>query len=317
MEPDQKIHEPSLLRRYLLGELTESEQQDVEGDLFTQDDFADRLASVEDDLIDSYVAGELSEHEHEHFQSHFLTSPRRRERVATARALAQSPQALARQPGRSASKVLEFGGRREVRRTRPAASWAWPMAAAASIVILGGASFLAMNALLSPQRTEVSRLTQQVERLRAEVSSRPPASAPDKETLLAELRKTLDRDSRSGAAAPLEFVVPPSDLRRNSGGLPTRLVVPGGQHTVQLRLALDPATTAKRYAVYQAVIQTSEGAQIWGGKATREPGTGGLRITVPSAALKGGQYRLLVSGVNASGAAEELEEYYVFEVVSR
>ena len=42
-----------------------------------------------------------------------------------------------------------------------------------------------------------------------------------------------------------------------------------------------------------------------------------LKVSVPSMALKDGDYRLIVSGAAASGEFEELNDYYVFRAVER
>src|ERR1044071_1791611 len=93
MEADFKPADDTVLRHYLLGELSEDEQSGVEERLFTTEEYGQQLSLVEDDLIDSYVRGELSSRERERFESHFLTSPRRISRVAFAESLASSQQA--------------------------------------------------------------------------------------------------------------------------------------------------------------------------------------------------------------------------------
>ena len=87
---ETKLNHPpdeAVLRRYLLGELSEAELDRVEERLFAaaDRDSEEQLSPAEDELIDSYVRGELSASEREHFESWFLTSPRRRERLELAR----------------------------------------------------------------------------------------------------------------------------------------------------------------------------------------------------------------------------------------
>jgi CheY-like chemotaxis protein len=76
-----------LLVRYLLGDLTEEEQGQVEDRVFEDSEYLGALEAAEADLIDSYVRGELSRLERR-FECRFLTSPQRQSKVEFARALA-------------------------------------------------------------------------------------------------------------------------------------------------------------------------------------------------------------------------------------
>ena len=78
-------HEP--IKSYLLGQTTEQEVSDVEARLLTDREFYDELSIVEDELIDQYLGGGLSDTERLSFESHFVSSPERRQKVRFARAL--------------------------------------------------------------------------------------------------------------------------------------------------------------------------------------------------------------------------------------
>jgi tetratricopeptide (TPR) repeat protein len=74
---------------YLLGELEEDDRRQVEERLFTSDEYFDLLLVSEDDLIDDYVKSRLSAREREKFETHFLSTPERRERLRFAMAFRQ------------------------------------------------------------------------------------------------------------------------------------------------------------------------------------------------------------------------------------
>ena len=76
-----------LITRYLLGDVSEKERDEIENLYRGDDDFFERLLIIEDDLLDSYVAGEMSDHERELFDRFFLISETRRQRLANARVL--------------------------------------------------------------------------------------------------------------------------------------------------------------------------------------------------------------------------------------
>src|SRR5688572_7550306 len=75
------------LRRYLLRELSESEQDEVETVLFAKESDAELLPDAESELIDAYVRDELSQRERNLFETKFVSSSRIAERIQIAEAL--------------------------------------------------------------------------------------------------------------------------------------------------------------------------------------------------------------------------------------
>lgn len=70
----------SLLRRYLLGDLDESEMEAIEKRLMVSGEELEELTIEEDELIDDYWAGKLDESELVRYRTHFLTTPDRKRR---------------------------------------------------------------------------------------------------------------------------------------------------------------------------------------------------------------------------------------------
>src|SRR5215813_12464202 len=73
------------LVRYLLGFLPEDEAERLDEQSIVNDDVACRLLSVENDLVDAYIRGTLDAELRHRFESYYLASPRRRQRVKFAR----------------------------------------------------------------------------------------------------------------------------------------------------------------------------------------------------------------------------------------
>ena len=85
---NQRIEEQNdSLRRYLLHDLGESEQEQIEMRLLTDREFGRRLSIAQDDLIDDFVTARLSDQEMESFRKHYLTTPERQQKVTFATAL--------------------------------------------------------------------------------------------------------------------------------------------------------------------------------------------------------------------------------------
>src|SRR5262245_4877672 len=79
------------LAEYLLGMLQPEEAERLDDLSITNDPLAARLQAVENDLIDDYIRGNLSGIVRERFESFYLASPKRRERVRFAEAFLGMP----------------------------------------------------------------------------------------------------------------------------------------------------------------------------------------------------------------------------------
>src|SRR5574338_279096 len=82
----KNINQEKLISQYLLGELPEEQQVEIEDRAFADKDYLACITAVENDLIDEYVRGELSGDDRQRFESRFLASSERRKRVEFAKA---------------------------------------------------------------------------------------------------------------------------------------------------------------------------------------------------------------------------------------
>lgn len=79
--------EEKLIRLYLLGVGSDDQQRHVEERLLGDSDYCDQLVIIEEELIDDYLLGVLPDQERNRFESHFLTTPKRKQNLALARDL--------------------------------------------------------------------------------------------------------------------------------------------------------------------------------------------------------------------------------------
>src|SRR5213080_477817 len=84
MEP--KLDDDKVIARYLLGDLSEAEQAQLEEHAFSDSDYLQQVRAVEKDLIDEYARGELAGPEREAFEQRFLASEPRRRQIEFAKA---------------------------------------------------------------------------------------------------------------------------------------------------------------------------------------------------------------------------------------
>jgi len=82
--PSPQLADDRLIVRYLLGLLPDEEAEPIEEASVIDADFALRVRSVEDDLVDGYVSQTLDAATQARFESFYLASARRRDRVAFA-----------------------------------------------------------------------------------------------------------------------------------------------------------------------------------------------------------------------------------------
>jgi len=80
------------IRKYLLGQLDDEEQQKIEDRLMLENDLFEELEISKGEIIGEYYAGELTAKERDWLEQHFLASPEGKSRRRFALALKQSKQ---------------------------------------------------------------------------------------------------------------------------------------------------------------------------------------------------------------------------------
>ena len=80
-------HDQAQIREYLLGKLTEAEQEKIEERLLLDDELFDEFEVSKDELVEEYCAGELGQAERKWFEEHFLATQEGRQRRAFAVAM--------------------------------------------------------------------------------------------------------------------------------------------------------------------------------------------------------------------------------------
>src|SRR5215510_11018191 len=91
---EMQIYNEELIVQYLLGSLSKEETERFDKLCFVDDEFAERLSAVENDLVDAYVRGELSPATRERFRVAYLSSEERRQKVRFAEALMSRKEAI-------------------------------------------------------------------------------------------------------------------------------------------------------------------------------------------------------------------------------
>jgi hypothetical protein len=337
--PKQPVDE-RVISDYLLGASSEAETERLDEMSLTDDDFAWRLQAVENELVDAYVRGELSGDALARFNSHYLASPRRREKVRFAEtflAFAEKP-TIARAAGAQETVAASAAAGKTVSPKtsrwrlftlpRLTLQWGlpWGFAAAALLLLLTGGYLILANLRLRAQmaqtqaeRTAVEQRAQELQRQLAEQRSADAETEKELSRMrdrLAQIEQQLAAGQPGGKAEPRErdLNVIAFNLAPQTRGVSqiATLGVPAGTDYVALTLALE----ADDFPAYRAALRNSATGQIlWRSGRLKTSGQGRTVRVSPRASLFNPQnYVLELSGISATGVAG-LVSSYPFRVV--
>ena len=284
--PSERIDE-KLLVRYLLGELSEPEQAEVEDRAFADPAYLNALDAAEADLIDAYVRGELRESERRAFERRFFTSPGRRGKVEFARALATLASELKADETAAAVRPPFW---RSLFQFRFAA-------ALAALVCTAGLSWLAF------QNSEFRARTAALERQLSREQGRA-------RTLAAELQKQREPAAAAPAPTPViaALVLLPGLSRAENRR--AELVLNPGAQLAHIEIRLEVRDDFPRF---RAELRSRAGEEILalGNLPVRRASAGNsVGFDVPAAALPAGDYELALKGIAPGRPAEDIGYYY-------
>jgi hypothetical protein len=323
-----------LIARYLLGELPEEQQVEIEDRAFSDQEFMASITAVENDLIDEYVREEMSEADRRRFEARFLASESRRKRVEFAKALTHllnetrvteretRKVSATRSSWRDALAAFFFG-------LNPAGRIA--LAATALLLVLGGAWLITQTLTLRSQvdqlqahqysqQNDRQALERQVEserrrneELLAQLNQEKQQRAQTDESLR-RLSDTVDRQNE----APRSIIASLTLLPGVSRGATTqpKLILPPNASVARLQIGIEPEEDYKSFGIE---LRTAGGRSVWRRDSlTARSSRGGrsIRLTLPASALLPGEYELRLKGLPETGPPEDVGFYY-FEVMKR
>jgi hypothetical protein len=250
---------------------------------------------VEDDLVDAYVRGHLSGDSLDRFQSHYLASPYRREKVRFAESLLALCDRAPAAPRQSEQTARQWWF-----------SPAWTFAAAACLMLLACGYLMYDNSRLRDQVTRAQLDREALQKSRRDLQRQiqeqrqPAAEAPQK----------------SGPPAPspgsfMALVLTPQT--RGSGPL-SAIALPSEAVQAMFQLELESGV----FDSYQAVLKDPADGRILWRSGRLKAASGGDRklvaVSLPGSLLKTQNYTLDLFGVPRAGAGEWLGSY-AFRVI--
>jgi len=275
-----------LLVKYLLGNLSEMEEVQVEDRAFADADYLGALEAAEADLIDSYVRGALSQPERRSFEQRFLTSPTRRSKVEFARALAKVT-TESTVPERPTSRR---GLIRLIRGWNPMLRFA---AGVAAMICIAGPSWLMFQnatmrsrmAVLESQSRDSETREQGLQRQLAEERNRVG-------TLIAQRQQ--QQFTERGPAVPSLVLLP--GISRAETRV-EQLVLTTSAQIARIEIQLE---ARDEYLRFRAELRTRRGEEVLTrANLPRHRTSAGYAVSfdVPASGLTAGEYELSLKGI--------------------
>lgn len=320
------LNSEKLIARYLLGDLPEEQQVEIEDRAFSDKDYLATVTAVENDLIDEYVRQELSQSDRSKFEQRFLASAARRKRVEFAKALTN---VMAERPVPARTVISQpaikwtFGELvyAFISGLRPAAKYSL---VAVLLLLVNGGSWLVITTL--SLRTQVNQLQvenqsrqnerqaleQQIEaerRRNEELNARLSQEKQQREQTDESLRQLIETGDANGPRSVIASLTLLPGLSRGSGAQPS-LVIPDEARLVRFQIGIGPE---EQHATFAAEIRTAAGGQVWtrDNLTARNHGEArSIELMLPVSALKSGDYELRLSGVKEGGGSEDAGFYY-------
>jgi hypothetical protein len=294
--------EDQQLVRYALGLLPDKDAERLDEESIADDELAARLRAVENDLVDAYVCGTLEGELRERFETWYLASPRRRDKVKFARhflnAVDRLPPAATAATAATTS-VTSLRGRVS---QRPLFFW---LASAAALVLACGALLLQDVRLqrgLLDARHDGAALDQHGRELAQKLGDERIANDA--------LRKEIER---LRTAQPFALVLRPDTRAAASVSV---ISVPSGLDAVAFELELE-ASDFSQYEV--ALKEPATNRIVWrSGVVTPSLSrrTPAVAVAVPASVLSPRHYSLELSG-RSHAAAHAVVGSYAFQVEAR
>jgi hypothetical protein len=317
LDTTQESEDTRLLIRYLLNDLNEVEEEEVEERYSSDENFFTKLLATEDELIDSYVLGDISHPDREKFEEAYLSNPRRREKVESNRVLLQAVNNMLRRPPLYQRLVASL------RRTLSPQnlSIGYTFAGLLLIAILSLSLVLLLrergrlhNELAQANSQLIQKDKDYQERIAELTHGNPqpsPVSPNKQEVVTSGPQKEVAIPRRSQPV--VAFSLPRVGLTRGGEAKALKpFVIKRGVLLVQLTVDVVP----NDYAAYKVSLQRVGGEQVWDGTiSSARPGSTTKQIVVPLPAslFRHRDYILKVTG---SDSPDQILAYQHIAVVN-
>jgi len=304
------------VKRYLLGELSESEQSALEEKYFRDPEIFNEVLTTESDLVDGYVRGQLANNVRERFEHSYMTHPARTNRVKFAAALAarldQIEEPATESQERASPRSWWQRLLASLRGQSPTLRLA--MAFGVLLIVVGGVWIIleTRRRQRESEQAAAARETEHQQRLReqlrqlGEQGGRANQSA-DKQAAVEPNPQPTPNPTDASAPHSVSLALTVGGVRGGDSNQIRTLIIPPG--TTQARLLLN--LKENNYPGYRASLQTIGGVEVFSQKGVKPllSKTGAIFVfTVPAHKLAAGDYVLTLRGINPDGEVDDLSK---------
>ena len=291
----------SLLRRFLLDNISETEREMVEERFLSSEQEFNALEIVEDQLIVDYLRSALPADERKRFETSYMITAARRARVSSARMLLEELSARKRLAVPRAAPVAGVG---------LFDSWKLLLRPAIGVIAVLVLAVLGIFVFLR-QSGGPTEVAVNIPATGASPKSESPAIKDDRNggnavvpipVSPSQTPTPMKQKPAIPAPALATFVLRPGSVRGSSGG--NRLTIPPGASEIGLRLVLE----ADEYPAYSARVTTIDGSSIYTSPRLKS-NRSGLLLKVPVRSLGRNDYIVELTGVDANGRATRINDY--------
>jgi hypothetical protein len=314
---------------YLLGNLPEEEQRQVEEQFLSNDQRYDQILALEDELFYDYTQNKLSPGEREQFEKRFLSSEHNRKRAILYSDVANEISETAMVG--TADKDIADREQQHFWLSLKSCFAAQGAAMRVSLAALAIASLVLIWLVIGilRLRNELNRLGTQLavqddqlrqhdqqERARAdELNLKLKREMDENSMLRQELSKKQSQSVGQGEHphSVISLVLSPSIVRGQAPDM-KKLYLPSGARLLKLLLKLKDK---EEYKSYQVTLSTVEGAKIWSHEMLRAQRTDSgrsIELWLPTSTLSPGDYQLKLNGYTSDGTLEKTKDYYYLNI---
>jgi hypothetical protein len=331
MKRPESTNEETIIA-YLLGELPDDDAVSFERRYLADEDLFQKLEEVEDELVDDYVGGALSPAKEKAFETYFLRNAERASKVRFARAM--TDRAVLWKKTRDTeifdSKLVidkDAGDSKPAQASTKSAKERWfapvprwrEWAAIAAVVlfaVVSGALWFRVSSLqreLVAVRREEATLRQSESDTRknaGELQNQLSDEQKQSQSLEDKIERlsTLDTPSRVIYAVQIGIDYLTNGSKGSGSTKPKTITIPA--NTSLIRIGVD--FPKSDFQSFQASLRRRDRTVVWtrgGLRARMNGGNQSVSLAIPSEKLPGGDYDLVVSGVNANGDTESVAHY--------
>jgi hypothetical protein len=329
---EQQLAFEDTCERYLLGELSEAEQAQLEEAYFADDALFERFLAVKDELLDAYARGELTEEKRARFAQHFRATEPRRQQIDEAQDLIRATTAAARQPAiangektRTITRNVDASWRESVANMFRLRPLAWQSALIVMLLLALGGVWLIVR---YRQRQQAELASSEKSKPQPLQATSPPVVAGDNAPSPFPTDSTANREPPPGTNAtprptPGTPGTPEPQFSAAQIASLTLLPLVTRDITDENTLILHPATRIVRlrlvfrknnYRSYSASLTTLDDQQVWQNHALKADSSKSVTLQIAPALLQQHDYLLTLSARTAGDQLETVGEYY-FHVV--